>query len=188
MLYSIILACNLNGGGIGYNNYIPWSIKSELNLFRSITTGYSPFKKNAIIMGKKTWDSLPIKPLKNRLNIVITTDKKFINYDNVISFNNLDDAFNYCECNTDINDVFVIGGKSLYDLCLNNEKYSKNIKYIYLSIIYKYYFTNISIDLKHILTNYKCLFSNISFYKDYLHLKMEKNNNLSNLLCYRNCN
>jgi dihydrofolate reductase len=57
MLYSIILACTLEGG-IGYNNIIPWDIKSELYLFKQITTGcVDNFKSNAVIMGRKTWES-----------------------------------------------------------------------------------------------------------------------------------
>lgn len=171
MLYSIILACNLNGG-IGYDDYIPWHIKSELSLFRSITTGTISYRQNAVIMGRKTWDTLPVKPLKNRINIVITSDKHFINYDNVVSFDNIDDAFDFCAFNIDINEVFVIGGKSIYELCLYNEKYSKNIKSIYLSIIYKNYQSNVFIDLKHILKNYICDLNYVCFYPEYLHFRM----------------
>ena len=134
MLYSIILACTFDGG-IGYNNHIPWDIRSELFLFRQITGNKDQFKQNVIIMGRKTWDSLPRKPLKDRINIIITSDKNFINEDNVLSFENIDMAFEYCDRTININKVFVIGGKSIYDLCLNNEKYSRNIENIYLSII-----------------------------------------------------
>jgi dihydrofolate reductase len=71
MLYSIILACTLDGG-IGYENNIPWDIKSEMELFKQITTaGTNNYKKNAVIMGRRTWESLSYKPLKNRINIVI---------------------------------------------------------------------------------------------------------------------
>jgi dihydrofolate reductase len=173
MLYSIILACTFEGG-IGYNNYIPWDIKSELCLFKQITVNKDNSKQNAIIMGRKTWDSLPRKPLKDRINIVITSDNKFINYENVISFSNIDSAFEYCERSINIDNIFVIGGKSIYDLCLNNEKYSKNIENIYLSIIYKYYNCNIFIDIKKILTLYKCDFNTIVFHPQFLHMRMTK--------------
>jgi len=49
MLYSIILACTLDGG-IGYENNIPWDIKSEMNLFREITTaGTTDYKKMLLL-------------------------------------------------------------------------------------------------------------------------------------------
>lgn len=178
MLYSIIIACSLNGG-IGYDNKIPWNIKEEMKLFKKITTGKNNFRKiNAVIMGRNTWDSLPNKPLDNRLNIIITKDENFLNYDNLISFTNLDDAFNYCEKNNnDIRDVFVIGGKTIYDTCLYNQKYSKNIEKIYLSVIYNNYESNIFIDLKHILKNYHPNINTVCFNHQFLHLEMEQKNN-----------
>ena len=66
MLYSIIIACCLNGG-IGYDNRIPWNIKEEMKLFKRITTGDIEYNGiNAVIMGRNTWESLPNKPLQNR--------------------------------------------------------------------------------------------------------------------------
>ena len=173
MLYSIILACTFDGG-IGYNNCIPWNIKNELYLFKKITGNKDQFKQNAVIMGRNTWESLPIKPLKDRLNIIITSDNNFINKDNIISFSNIDSAFEYCERTININKVFVIGGKSIYDLCLNNEKYSNNIEYVYLSVIYNYYHCNIFINLKKILTNFKCNHDTIIFHSQFLHMRMSK--------------
>ena len=173
MLYSIILACTFDGG-IGYNNHIPWDIRSELFLFRQITGNKYQFKQNVIIMGRKTWDSLPRKPLKDRINIIITSDKNFINEDNVLSFDNIDSAFEYCERTININKVFIIGGKSIYDLCLNNEKYSKNIENIYLSIIYTYYYFNVFVNLKYILTNFICDHETVIFHSQFLHMRMTK--------------
>lgn len=175
MLYSIILACTFNGG-IGYNNHIPWNIKSELLLFKQITSNVNVYKTNVLIMGRKTWDSLPYKPLKSRINIVITRDKKFVNYDNVISFCNLEDAFDFCEHNININKVYVIGGKSIYNECINNELFSKNIENIYLSIIYKFYTCNCFINLNYILKNFSCIIESVIFNSHYLHMKMIKNN------------
>ncbi len=171
MLYSIILACTLDGG-IGFNNIIPWDIKSEMYLFKCLTTTTKEFKKNAVIMGRNTWESLNMKPLKDRINIIITSDTKFINYDNVLSFSNIELAFEYCERNININKVFVIGGQKIYDLCF--DKYSDNIEYIYISIIYKYYNCNKKINLKQILTNYKAINENVIFHPQFLHMKMIK--------------
>lgn len=171
MLYSIILACTLEGG-IGYNNNIPWDIKSELYLFKQITTETNDCKTNAIIMGRKTWESLKYKPLKDRINIIISTDTKKIEYDNLISFSNIDNAFEYCQTNININKVFVIGGKSIYDLCL--DKYEDNIEFIYLSVIYKYFCCNKFINIKKILSNFEAINNTVIFHPQFLHMKMIK--------------
>lgn len=65
-MLSLIVARARNGA-IGRGNTIPWHAPEDLAFFQRETTG------GAILMGRNTWDSLPFKPLKNRLNIVITS-------------------------------------------------------------------------------------------------------------------
>ena len=61
-----IVACSKNLG-IGLNNSIPWKIKEDLSFFCKTTSN------NVVIMGSKTFESLPNKvPLKNRINIVLS--------------------------------------------------------------------------------------------------------------------
>jgi dihydrofolate reductase len=63
----LIIACDPNGG-IGYENKLPWSkIEGDLPRFKALTTG------KVVFMGRNTWESLPIKPLSHRINIVITS-------------------------------------------------------------------------------------------------------------------
>jgi thymidylate synthase/dihydrofolate reductase len=64
-----ILCCDLNGG-IGFNNSLPWNVKSDMKNFRETTIN------KTVIMGRKTWDSLKNKPLKDRRNIVVTNSVK----------------------------------------------------------------------------------------------------------------
>lgn len=64
-MFSIIVAADINNG-IGKNGKLPWNIPDDLRIFRTITTN------STVIMGRKTWESLPVKPLKNRHNIVIS--------------------------------------------------------------------------------------------------------------------
>ena len=158
VLYSLILACTLEGG-IGYHNDIPWNIKNEMELFKKTTQETTSNSKiNALIMGRKTWESLLYKPLKNRINIIISSNtitNNVINNENVVFFNNFDDSLKYCENNNKIDKIFIIGGKSLYDLCLNNEKYAKNIECIHLSIIKKKYKCDTFINFKNIINKYK---------------------------------
>ena len=63
-----IIAAMAKNRVIGINNKIPWNIPNDLKYFKKLTTA----NKSAIIMGRKTWDSLPIKPLPNRRNYVLT--------------------------------------------------------------------------------------------------------------------
>lgn len=181
MLYSLILACTVDGG-IGLNNCIPWNIKEETELFRKITTDkHCYIKKNAVIMGKNTWDSLPCRPLKNRINIIITSNIKKIDTtcDIVYAFNDLENALVYCEENVCIDKVFVIGGKSLYDLCLNNEKYSKYIDNIHLSIIKHRIKCDTYIDLKSIIKTYKNYnMYDIIFNSSFIYIKFNNKNKL----------
>ncbi len=66
-MLSLVVARARNGA-IGKANLIPWFAPEDLAFFQRETTG------GAIIMGRKTWESLPFKPLKNRLNCVVSSD------------------------------------------------------------------------------------------------------------------
>ena len=87
-------------GIIGKNNTIPWHYSTDLKRFKRLTTG------NTIIMGRKTWESLPKKPLTNRRNIVIT--RSSIN--EVECFQSIDEALETCK-----GDVWFIGGSGIYE-------------------------------------------------------------------------
>lgn len=65
-MISLVVARDRNGA-IGKGNDIPWYAPEDLQFFKRETLG------GAIIMGRNTWDSLPFKPLKDRLNIVVTS-------------------------------------------------------------------------------------------------------------------
>src|SRR4051812_14750182 len=69
----LIVATDINGG-ISKNNAIPWSIREDFRHFNDTTTKtYIQDRLNAVIMGKTTWTTLPMKGLKNRLNIIVST-------------------------------------------------------------------------------------------------------------------
>ena len=75
--FSIIVAFD-SKYGIGKNGELAWHLPSDLKHFKEITTAVSnPVKKNAVIMGRKTWDSLPQKfrPLGGRVNMILTKEK-----------------------------------------------------------------------------------------------------------------
>jgi dihydrofolate reductase len=58
-------------GVIGANGALPWRLKSDLAIFREVTLG------KPVIMGRRTWDSLPRRPLPGRTNIVLSRDGSF---------------------------------------------------------------------------------------------------------------
>jgi len=117
--FNLIAAVDFNRG-IGYQGNIPWYIKEELKYFKKVT-GNSP-----IIMGRKTWDSLPKKPLPNRENLVISCKNKDF-------FSCLDSALDYCWHKEEI--PFVIGGTSIYEQAI----YHPNLNLIYLTIVHGCY-------------------------------------------------
>ena len=87
-------------GIIGKNNTIPWHYSADLKRFKRLTTG------KTIIMGRKTWESLPVKPLPNRRNIVISRSS----LENVDCFQSIDEALETCE-----GDIWFIGGAGIYE-------------------------------------------------------------------------
>ena len=135
----IVAVCQENG--IGKDGNLPWRIKSELAYFAKMTKSVSNFsKQNAVLMGRKTWESIPsrIKALKNRVNIVLTRQEKSkISEDkNVLVCDSLQNAFNVVEEMVDkIETCWVIGGSSVYEEAMKNPRLDR----IYITNIMKDY-------------------------------------------------
>lgn len=89
---------------IGKKGEMPWSIPLDLKFFQQTTYG------KTVIMGRKTFESLKLCPLKNRRNIVITS-KIYHKPSNIEICSSLIDALSLCD-NED--EVFIIGGSKLY--------------------------------------------------------------------------
>lgn len=117
-MFDILVACTRNGG-IGKEGSIPWYLPPDLKYFREITTNtVCPTKKNAVIMGRNTWRSLPKKPLAGRMNVVLTSAE---NTDDMTGAGghvcrSLEEALGFLkgEMADQIETVFVIGGERLY--------------------------------------------------------------------------
>lgn len=110
---------------IGKDNSLPWKIKDDLKLFKSLT------EKNIVIMGRNTYESIG-KPLINRINIVITSKNISGNF---YIFPNVELALSYCKKINLNKEVFIIGGRKLYRSCLDknliNRMYISKIKKTY---------------------------------------------------------
>ncbi|KAJ3268550.1 hypothetical protein HDV01_002589 [Terramyces sp. JEL0728] len=100
--------------GIGINNTLPWRIPKDMQFFKDATISKTS-KPNVVIMGKKTFDSIPkrFRPLQDRTNIVLT--RQSIKDESVIYCNSVDQVFKELE-NIQHENVFVIGGKQIYEL------------------------------------------------------------------------
>lgn len=118
-----MIVCHDAKGGIGKNGKMPWSIPADLKLFKKITTEK---RDSIVVMGRKTWESIPIKhrPLPDRINIIFSkndaprtadddpdnVDKKTFFVTSVQQFDKL------VEEKFKSSPVFVIGGRTVYDL------------------------------------------------------------------------
>lgn len=103
--------------GIGKNNTIPWHIKNDLKFFRYVTSKvHDENKQNAIIIGRKTYETFP-KPLPNRLNIIVSgnTSLPNINYPNVKRVGTFNDAIQCAINDSNIENIFIAGGVSIYE-------------------------------------------------------------------------
>jgi dihydrofolate reductase len=109
----LIVARGRNGV-IGSEGDLPWRLSSDLKQFKAITGG------KPIIMGRKTWDSLPRRPLPGRLNIVVTRQADFVAEGAQLA-GDLETAFEIAvaRARTDsVEEVFVIGGAQIYTAAL----------------------------------------------------------------------
>ena len=92
---------------------IPWHSKEEFKHFKSTTIGYP------ILMGRNTFKSLG-KPLKNRLNIIITRNpNNKYEFEELKYFSNLNDAYNFCQTEK-YEQIFIIGGGEIYKTAMND--------------------------------------------------------------------
>src|SRR3954468_7642134 len=101
-------------GVIGRDGTLPWRLKSDLAIFRAVTMG------KPVIMGRKTWESLPKKPLPGRTNIVLSRDGSFEARGALVC----EDFAEAVQIGRDqarddeVDEVCVIGGASLFQLAL----------------------------------------------------------------------
>ena len=102
-MISIIVAIAENNA-IGKNNDLLWHIPEDMKRFKQITSGHK------IIMGKRTYESLPYRPLKNRTNIVIS-DIPGDFYEGCLMAYSIEEAMDHCPQDEE---CFIIGGGMVY--------------------------------------------------------------------------
>ena len=75
---TLIVAATVSNG-IGQSSRLPWRLPQEISYFARVTSNAPEGTKNAVIMGRKTWESIPAKfrPLKDRANVVISRNRDY---------------------------------------------------------------------------------------------------------------
>ncbi len=119
-MFSFMIAIGDNNE-MGYNNGLPWRLPKEVRYFRSVTEWHT------IIMGRKTFETLP-KVLPNRRHIILTREKGYtIDDPNVIVVNSLEEVFKLCD---EMEENFVIGGAEIFKI------FMPYVDRIYLTIVH----------------------------------------------------
>jgi dihydrofolate reductase len=112
-MINIIAAIQSKDNGLGYNNDLLYQLPEDMKHFRETTSGH------VVIMGRKTWESIPEKfrPLPNRQNIVITRDAEYIALGASVAYG-LQDAISLAQHNFSDKDIFIVGGGEIYKQAL----------------------------------------------------------------------
>lgn len=93
---------------IGHADSLPWRLPRDMRFFRRMTSGH------AVLMGRKTFESLGCRPLPKRINIILTRSKNY-SIPNVLVARDLDEAIDIAKRHSKKERLFVIGGGSVYD-------------------------------------------------------------------------
>ena len=117
-----LIAAMCSGGGIGYKGGLPWPhCKADMAHFVQRTTGAG---NNAVIMGRTTWDSIPMRPLKRRANLILSSHNGNNNNNNTNIehwFSSMPDLFAHLE-SAKYDEVWIIGGARIYEQFMTMHK------------------------------------------------------------------
>ena len=100
----VLIAAVAKNNVIGVGGRLPWHLPADLAHFQALTLG------KPVIMGRKTFESLPRRPLPDRLNIVLARDQNYPVPAGCTVFTSLKEAIKH----TDAKQIFIIGGASVY--------------------------------------------------------------------------
>jgi dihydrofolate reductase len=110
----VLVVARARNGVIGRDGDLPWRLRSDLQRFKAITVG------KPCIMGRRTWESLPLKPLPGRLNIILSRDESFAARGALVC-TTLDEAIEIARETAEedgVGEICVIGGAGLFEKAL----------------------------------------------------------------------
>jgi dihydrofolate reductase len=117
-----LVVARARNGVIGRDGALPWRLRSDLQRFKAVTLG------KPCIMGRATWESLPLKPLPGRLNIVLTRDLSYEEQGlskGALVCTNLDEAIEIARetaVDDDMHEICIIGGTALFEAVMPRAK------------------------------------------------------------------
>lgn len=126
--FDVVIAAD-RSWGIGKDQSLPWpKLRGDLRHFKRITSTASEGRRNAIVMGRKTWDSKEVdrRPLPNRINVVVSRSELVVP-PGVIAARTLDAALDQSGAET----VFVVGGAGVLVEAIERP----DLRYVYLTRI-----------------------------------------------------
>lgn len=131
-----LISAVCENNGIGIKGTLPWKLKKEMQYFTKLTT-YTEASdcQNAVVMGRKSWESIPpkYKPLSGRLNVVISTTQNNFT-DGVLSYKSVSEAIETLQAGfPNIETIWVIGGYGVYKEGLDKKLFDK----LYITTIRK---------------------------------------------------
>lgn len=120
MQFDIVVAAD-EQGGIGKGSDLPWRLPGDTKFLKRITTETSAANlRNAVIMGRKTFETIPprFRPLKKRLNVVVTRNADYEVPDGVVRAGSIDEALERIAKDASVERAFVLGGGEIYKLAI----------------------------------------------------------------------
>ncbi|WP_333591458.1 dihydrofolate reductase [Brevundimonas sp.] len=118
----VLVVARDKNGVIGKGGDLPWRLRSDLQRFKAVTIG------KPCIMGRNTWESLPLRPLPGRLNIVLTRDEGYAEAGKTkgaLVVTSLDEAMEIAReqaMEDGVDEICVIGGQALFAAALPRAK------------------------------------------------------------------
>ena len=94
-LLNLVVAYSFPDQGIGKEGRLPWNIPEDMEHFRELTIPKEQHQVNIVVMGRKTWESIPdrFKPLEKRFNVILSNNKEYCDQQNAI-YMKLDEEWN----------------------------------------------------------------------------------------------
>lgn len=118
--FDIVVAAD-EDNGIGKDDDLPWKLPGDTKFLKRITTETTaPNLRNAVIMGRKTFETIPprFRPLKKRLNVVVTRNDSYEVPDGALRASSVEDALRQIEEDASVETAFVLGGGQIYTLAI----------------------------------------------------------------------
>jgi dihydrofolate reductase len=127
-----VVAAAASNRGIGAGGDLVWRLPGDMAHFKRVTSvPPSPSQTNAVIMGRKTWESIPPKfrPLDNRLNVILSRTSYTCDNEDVLVCSSLEEAMEKLNKMENTGNVYVIGGGQVYKESLESGLVKKSDLY-----------------------------------------------------------